>query len=311
MNRSARSLLTVSVVAAVAVTAAPANAAPGPVTGVLPEPVTQAAGPTTESATGAVDGLLDVAPTSPGLRSARAPQCKLNPGKTVNSHAGTSLPNTPLSLGKVPVGGLPKGDCLSANRHAGTGELPPPADAVVRVPKTLAKDTEKVGTAIRNSKLGELPGVRTALPGGRRAAVPGGQRAAMPLSMAVPGVPSALGAERVPGLADVPSALGLVQPVVRPVVQPVGSTLFPRAARHAKPAPSDDLVGQANGAVNQLGGEIDKSGSAVGSVVEVLKARGVAASKRSADGPLSLPDTSGLGLSDTSGLGLPKVPGVG
>ncbi|TDB82004.1 hypothetical protein E1264_31965 [Actinomadura sp. KC216] len=313
MKRSARSLLAVSVGAAFAVTTAPANAASGasttlvyeaaavagPVTGALPEPVAQPAGQAAGSATGAVDGLLDVAPTTPG---ARAAQCKLNPSKTVNSHAGTSLPSAPLSLGKAPVGGLPKGDCLSAHRHAGAGELPPPADAVVRVPKTLAKDTEKVGAAVRNSKLGELPAVGTALPGGRRAAVPSGQR-----STVVPGVPSVVGPGSVSGVPDVPSALG----TVRPAGLPVGTTLFPRSARYAQPGPSDDLVGQTNEAVNQVGGDLDQTGSGVGSVVEVLKARGAVAAQRSADGPLSLPDTSGIGLSDASGVGLPEVPGLG
>ncbi|MFI0374353.1 hypothetical protein ACH35V_41395 [Actinomadura sp. 1N219] len=328
MNRSARSLLSVSVlapvVAAFAVAAAPVSAAPGasttllyeaaavagPVTGALPEPVGQTAGQTAETATGAVDGVLDAAPASPGLRSGSAERCKLNPGKTVNSHAGTSLPNTPLSLGKAPLGGLPKGDCLSAGRRAGTDDLPPPTDAVARVPQALVKDAEKVGTAVRNSKLGGLPGVDNALPGGRTAdrsaAVPGGQRAAMPVSMALAGVPSALGSGPVPGLPDVPSALGSVQPAGLPI----GTTLFPRAGRVAQPGPSDDLLGQANGTVNQVGGEIGQTESSVGSVVEVLKARGGAA-KRTADGPLSLPDAGGIGLPETSGLGLPEASGLG
>ncbi|TDD30077.1 hypothetical protein E1287_29935 [Actinomadura sp. KC06] len=332
MNRSARSLLSVSVlapvVAAFAVAAAPAGAAPGasttllyeaaavagPVTGVLPEPVAQSAGQTAETTTGAVDGVLDAAPTSPGLRSASAERCKLNPGKTVNSHAGTSLPSTPLSVGKTPLGGLPKGDCLPADRRAGTDDLPPPADAVVRVPKTLVKDAEKVGTAVRNSKLGELPGVSTALPGGRPAVLPagrsaapaGGQRAATPVGKALPGVPPALGSEPGLGLPNVPFALGSA-----PAGLPVGPTLFPPAGRYAQPAPSDDLLGQANDTINQVGGEIDQTENGVGSVVEVLKVRDGAAKRTAADGPLSLPDAGGAGLPDASGLGLPEVPGLG
>ncbi|TMQ95556.1 hypothetical protein ETD83_22315 [Actinomadura soli] len=346
MNRSARSLLSVSVlapvVAAFAVAAAPANAAPGaattllyeaaavggPVTGALPEPVTQTAGQTAEMTTGAVDGVIEAAPTSPRLRSASAKRCKLNPGKTVNSHAGTNLPNTPLSIGKTPLGGLPKGDCLPAGRRAATEPLPTQGDPLTRVPKALVKDAEKVGTALRHSRLGGLPGVDRVLPGsgravlpaalpdgrsaalsdaaahsdGRRAAVPSGQRAAM-----ATGVPSALGSEPAPGLPNLPLSLGST----RPGGLPVGTTLFPAAGRYARPAPSDDLIGQANDAVNQIGGEIDKTENGVGSVVEVLKARDGAAKRTAADGPLSMPDASGIGLGKTPGIGLPKVPGLG
>ncbi|MFI0486838.1 hypothetical protein [Actinomadura sp. 9N215] len=91
---------------------------------------------------------------------------------------------------------------------------------------------------------------------------------------------------------------------------PVGSTLFPPAGRHARPGPSDDdLLGQANNTVNQVGGEIDKTENGVGSVVHVLKARQRVA--KPADGPLSMPGAPGIGLPNLPGIGLPSGTGNG
>ncbi|TDD81843.1 hypothetical protein E1293_17750 [Actinomadura darangshiensis] len=307
MNRSARNLLSISVlapvVAALAVAAAPANAAPGPstallydaataaapVTRTLPDPVLNTVGQTAEQGTGTVDGVLRAAPAAstlravpaaPGLGAGNA-RCTLNPGKTVNSKAGTSLPRTPLqTAGRSPLGGLPEGDCLGA--APGTGRraaLPVPSDAAGRVPRTLLNDVGKVGTSVHNSKLGELGG----------APLPSGRRAGMPLSMAVPGLTD--------GLPDVPSTLGSASPGGLPV----GAALFPPAGRIAAPEPSDDLVGQANDTVNQAGAGVGETEENVGSVVDVLKAKDRAG--RPADGPLSMPSAPGLGLPDLPGIG--------
>ncbi|TDE37348.1 hypothetical protein [Actinomadura sp. 6K520] len=86
MNRSVKSLLSVSVLvpaAALAVAAVPANAATGPSTALLyesyaaaapvaralPEPVTRTAGQTAEQATHKVDGVLRSTGAGPGLRA--------------------------------------------------------------------------------------------------------------------------------------------------------------------------------------------------------------------------------------------------
>ncbi|WUH99191.1 hypothetical protein OHR68_37725 [Spirillospora sp. NBC_00431] len=319
------------VVAAFAVTAAPANATTGPsttllydtataaapVTRTLPDSVVQTAGQTAELATGAVDETLKVAPVSPGLRSARsttAGRCALNPGKTVKSHTGMSLPKTPLSsAAKGPLSGLPQGDCLQAGRRAGKDPLPLSPEGATKVPAVLLKDAGKVGGAVRKSQLGKLPAVGAAVPGKRRAGAPGAERAGMPLSMDLRDVSAPLGSGSAPGLSDITSALGSA----RPGDLPVGPTLFPPAGRQARPGPSDDLVGKANNTVNQVGGHIDQTENGVGSVVEVLKTKKRGSAKpagraaKPADGPLSLLDTPGIGLPDTSGIGLPKAPGLG
>ncbi|MGP4022791.1 hypothetical protein [Actinomadura sp. 3N407] len=305
MNRSVRNLLSISVLAPVAaafaVAAAPANAAPGPSTTLfyesyaatapaartLPEPVTEVAGQTAELTTGAVDGALQSAPAGTGFRQAG---CTLDPGKAVNSHAGTRLPETPLIVpGQTPVGGLAKGDCLGSAsrgdlRSAGdalpvpsgdSGELPGNAGDL---PGRLLGNLTNLGGALNTGSLGGLAGGGTALPNGRYAEAP--------LSMPLPALPSTLGSAQPAGL-------------------PVGTTLFPPAGRRARPGPADDVLGQANKAVNQAGAGLDKTESSVGQVVEVLKARERVAAR--ADGPLDGP----VSLLDPSGLGLPGVPGLG
>ena len=110
----------------------------------------------------------------------------------------------------------------------------------------------------------------------------------MPVSMALPAADE-------PGLA---SALGSA----RPGGLPVGGVLFPVRDRRAAPGPSDDVLGQANGIVNQAGGSLDQTEQGVGRVVNVLKAK-ERRRTRPADGPLSMPDASALGL--------PPLPGIG
>ncbi|TDB86960.1 hypothetical protein [Actinomadura sp. 7K534] len=98
-------------------------------------------------------------------------------------------------------------------------------------------------------------------------------------------------------LTDVPATLG----AVGPAGLPVGTTLFPPNARAAKPGPTGDLLGQADGVVDRAGGELDEAGNSVGKVVRVLKA-----SERTAgrgDGPVSLLDSSGVELPAVGGLG--------
>ncbi|MFG2087075.1 MULTISPECIES: hypothetical protein [unclassified Spirillospora] len=306
MNRSVRNLLSVSVLAPVAaafaVAAAPANAAPGPSTTLLyeayaaaapvaqtlPEPVTMAAGQTAELTTGAVDGVLQSAPAGPGYRTA-ARRCTLNPGKAVNSHAGTTLPETSLLVpGQTPLGALPDGDCLGATPQAGqrtAGDAPVPPGSGGELPAAtgdlpgmlLGSLTDLGGTLGGGGPLGGLPGGGTALPNGRYAEAP--------LSTALPDLLSRLGSAQPAGLA-------------------VGTTLFPPAGRHARPGPADDVLGQANDAVNEAGAGLDAE-NGVGQVVEVLKSRDRVAAP--ADGPLDGP----VSLLDTSGLGLPGVPGLG
>ncbi|MEU8799273.1 hypothetical protein [Spirillospora sp. NPDC048819] len=293
MNRSVRNLLSVSVLAPVAaafaVAAAPANAAPGPSTELfyetyaaaapvaqtLPEPVTILAGQTAEKTTGMADGVLRGAPAGPGLRSAR---CTLNPGKAVNSDAGTSLPETALMVPeKTPLGALPKGDCL---RSAPRTDRRPAADALPVPPGTVNDLSETLLGNVTN--LGGLPGGRTALPNGRYAEAP--------LSTVLPSLPSALGS-------------------VLPAGLPAGTTLFPSAARHTRPGPADDVLGQANKAVNQAGLGLDETESGVGHVVQVLKAQDRVAGP--VDGPLDGPLDAPVSLLDASGVGLPGAPGLG
>ncbi|WP_433475285.1 hypothetical protein ACQPZP_42605 [Spirillospora sp. CA-142024] len=293
MNRSAKSLLSLSVlapvVAALAVAAAPANAVPGPsttllydttaaaapVTRTLPARVTNTAGRTIETGTGVVDGVIRKVPASSAgrglpaaskLRAERA-GCKLNPD--------TRLP----TVGKAPLGGLPKGDCLGVTRRLdsdpGTVLPVPPGKAG----GALLGHAGKVGKVVRGGKVGELTGARPGLPGARRAE--------MPVSMALPGPTG--------GLPNVPSPLG-----GGPLGLPVGS-LVPATGRYAAPEPSRDLLGQANVTVNKVGAGLGKTGDGVGSVVDVLKAKNRLA--RSADGPLSMPGAPGLGL--------PTLPGIG
>ncbi|MFA1546597.1 hypothetical protein [Actinomadura chokoriensis] len=190
MKFSARSLLGVAVAApfaaAFAVAAAPADAAPGPttallydtaatadpVTRALPAPVVRTGGQTAERATGTADGALRSAPDTSGLLSGAA-RCKLNPGKTLNTHAGTKLPETPLNtvdrtpLGRNPLGGLPKGDCLKTRRAAAS-------DRAAASERASGTDASSV--------------------------LPVGRGADMPVSMALPSVPSALGTVRRSGL---------------------------------------------------------------------------------------------------------------
>ena len=140
MNRSVKSLLSVSVLApfaALAVAAAPAEAAPGPSTTLLyetyaaaspvgrtlPKPATKTTGQTAERATHAVDGVLRPRRNGSGVRAAR---CTAEAGR---SGAGTSLPVTPpKAVGQTPLGALTKGDCLrplpGADRRS-TAKAPP------------------------------------------------------------------------------------------------------------------------------------------------------------------------------------------
>ncbi|GAA0574061.1 hypothetical protein [Actinomadura livida] len=98
-------------------------------------------------------------------------------------------------------------------------------------------------------------------------------------------------------LTDVPATLG----AAGPAGLPVGTTLFPPNARAAKPGPTGDLLGQADGVVDRAGGELDEAGNSVSKVVRVLKASERTATK--GDGPVS--------LLDSSGVELPAVPGLG
>ncbi|TDC47166.1 hypothetical protein E1281_26690 [Actinomadura sp. KC345] len=294
MNRSVKSLLSVSVlapVAALTVAAAPANAAPGPSTTLLyetyaaapvartlPEPVTQSAGQTAELTTLTVDGVLENSPAGPGARAAR---CTLNPGKTANSNAGTSLPEAPLStVDQTPLGALPKGDCLAPASRAGGRSAPnalpavagPAGDAVGEagdLPGRLLGNLNGVDPGLRKSGLG-VPGTETVLP------------AEAPLSMP---------------LADVPSTLAKAEPAGLPV----GTTLFPPTERSTRPGPTDDVLGQANGAVNHVGTALDETENGVGQTVEVLKARDRVGG--AADGPVSLLTSSGVDLPAGPGLG--------
>ncbi|TDC84733.1 hypothetical protein [Actinomadura sp. 7K507] len=247
MNRSVKSLLSVSVlapVAALTVAAAPASAAPGPSTTLLyesyaaaapvartlPEPVTQTAGQTAELTTLTVDSALGSASRADGRSAAKA------------------LP--------VPAGGA--GEALG-----GAGDLP----------GTALGSLDGVGAGVGNSKLGGLPGAQ---------ALPGARHTQAPLSMP---------------LADVPSTLADAEPAGLPV----GTTLFPPTGRSAQPGPADDVLGQANGAVNQVGTALDETENGVGQTVEVLKARDRVGGAD--EGPVSLLNSAGLELPSAPGLG--------
>ncbi|MFB4305184.1 hypothetical protein [Actinomadura sp. GTD37] len=296
-------------VAAVPASAAPADAdaAPGPSTALLydaaaaanpavrtlPEPVVRTGGRTAEAATGAADGALRAMPGASGLRRG-TDHCTLNPGKAVNSHAGTSLPETPLdAAGQKPLGGLPKGACLDATR-AGARDRTSGTDALAGPVGTAGRALSNVGGAVRGSTIGQIANAPSALPAGRRAA--------MPVSMALPdALPGGLPVD----LPNVPAALAAAQPGGLPV----GAVLFPPRERRAgsgTPVPSDEVLGQANGAVNKAGASIDQTEDGVGQVVDVLKTRDRGA--RRADGPLS---NGPLSMPDASALGLPALPGIG
>ncbi|NKZ08081.1 hypothetical protein [Actinomadura latina] len=177
MNRSARVLLGVAALAplaALAVAAAPANAAPGPstaflydtaaaaypVTRTLPDPVVRTGGQTAETVTGAVDGVLRAAPGTSRVRPG-ADRCKLNPGRTVNSKTGAGLPETPLpAVGRTPLGGLAKGDCLGARR----ADMP--------VSMALPADLPAVPPVLGSAQPGGLPVGSGLFPAGARHATP-------------------------------------------------------------------------------------------------------------------------------------------
>ncbi|RFS87135.1 hypothetical protein D0T12_02480 [Actinomadura spongiicola] len=179
MHRSAKSLLTVSVLVpaamAFAVAAAPANAAPGPTTTLLyetatgaapatrslPEPVVRTAGKTAERGTTVVDKAVKAGPVSPKLRSVAGRRCTLNPGKAVNSHTGIGLPETKLpTLSKDALGVVPKGDCLPSGRRVA---MNPPTPSPISLP--LPDVLSTLGVAKGGLPLG---GQRVA-PGGRLA----------------------------------------------------------------------------------------------------------------------------------------------
>ncbi|NDU77276.1 hypothetical protein GWI34_32330 [Actinomadura sp. DSM 109109] len=331
MIRSARSLFRVSVLAsfaaAVAVTAAPTDAAPakpapsaapGPSTPLLdgtaatgrsvmrtlPDPIARTGGDTTGE-------VLRAAPAGPGMRAARA-GCRVRPAKTVESGTGLELPSAQLpSLGQTPIGGLPQGDCPAAThrdareRELGTA-LPVLSGAKGGdVPGTLLGGTTKLNKVLPTAKLSKgLPTSKLLSTGrlgrseGAPPAAPNGRAAEAPISMAGPGGGS--------GLPAIGSLLG----GVKPGGLPLGSVLFPPAARYAGPAPSGDLAGQAGGTLDKATAGLGRNGG-VGNVVDVLKARDGSLRKgdpKPADGPLSMPGASVLGVEKVPAL--PPVPGV-
>lgn len=258
MNRSARSLFRVSVLAsfaaAIAVAAAPTDAAPakaapsaasGPSTlllyetastghtvmRTLPAPVAGTGGRTAELGTGAADGLLRAAPAGSGMRTARA-RCRVRPDETLGSSTGLGLPDAQLpSVGQAPISGLPQGDCPSATHRdaraskPGTA-LPIPPGGGGDVPGTLLGGVGKLGKGLPTGKL--LPGGKL----GHREAARNARAAETPISLAGPGPNS--------GLPDLGSLLG----GATPGGLPLGSVLFPRAARYAGPAPSATWSGR-------------------------------------------------------------------
>lgn len=324
MNRSARSLLRVSVLAsfaaAVAVAAAPTDAAPakaapsaaaGPSTlllyetaatghtvmRTLPEPVAGTGARTAALGGGAADGVLRAAPAASGMRAARA-RCRVRPAETVESKTGLGLPDAQLpAVGQAPIGGLPQGDCPGATHRDARDRKPGTALPVLSgggggdVPGTLLGGTGTLGKGLPTGKLlhaGNL-GHREAA----RSAVPNGRAAEAPISLAGPGPAS--------GLPNLGSLLG----GATPGGLPLGKVLFPPAARYAGPAPSGDLVGQADGTVNKAGAGLGPAEGGVGNVVDVLKARD--GSRRTADGG---PEDGPLSMPDASALGVPKVPAL-
>ncbi|GAA4383567.1 hypothetical protein GCM10023088_50770 [Actinomadura verrucosospora] len=330
MNRSARSLLRVSVLAsfatALAVAAAPTDAAPakaapsaaaGPSTlllyetaatghtvmRTLPDPVAGTGARTAALGGGAANGVLRAAPAGSGLRTARA-RCRVRPAEAVESKTGLALPGAQLpAVGQAPVGGLPQGDCPGATRRDARDRRPGTALPVLSggggdVPGTLLGGAGTLGKGLPTGKLlsaGKL-GRREAA----RSAVPNGRAAETPISLADPGPSSGL-----PGVGSLlgGGTLGGL---------PLGRTLFPSAARYAGPAPSGDLVGQANGTVNKAGTGLTPAEGDVGHVVDVLKARDGArrmADGGPADGPLSMPDASALGVPKVPALpAVPRIP---
>jgi len=335
MNRSARSLLRVSVLAsfatAIAVAAAPTDAAPakaapsavaGPSTllyetaatghGImrtLPDPAAGTGGRTAALGAGASDGFLRAVPAGPGMRAARA-RCRVRPAKTVEASTGLGLPDAQLpAVGQTPIGGLPQGDCPGATQRDARERKPGTALPVLSggggdVPGTLLGGTGKLGKVVPTGKLGQgLPTGKLLSTGklGRREAarpaVPNGRAAETPISLAGPGPNS--------GLPNLGSLLG----GATPGGLPLGSVLFPPAARYAGPAPAGDLVGQADGTVNKAGSGLGKTEGDVGNVVDVLKARD--GSRRTADGPAGGGPAGGpLSMPDASALSVPKVPAL-
>ncbi|SNR37405.1 hypothetical protein [Actinomadura mexicana] len=339
MNRSARSLLRVSVLAsfaaAIAVAAAPTDAAPakaapsaaaGPstlllyetaaasrtVVRTLPAPVTGAGARTAALGAGAADGVpRAVPPAGPGPRAARA-RCRVRPAETVESSTGLGLPDAqPPAVGQAPIGGLSQGGCPGATQRDARDRKPGTALPVLSggggdVPGTLLGGTGKLGKGLPTGKLGKglptgklLPTDKLGRREAARSAEPNGRAAETPISLAGPGPNS--------GLPDLRSLLG----GATSGGLPLGSALFPPAARYAGPAPSGGLAGQAAGTVNKAGSGLGKTEGGVGSVVDVLKSRDGA--RRTADGgpaggPLSMPDASALGVPKVPAL--PAVPGV-
>ncbi|TDD91356.1 hypothetical protein [Actinomadura rubrisoli] len=192
MNRSARSLLSVSVLvplaAAFTVSAASANAAEGPsadlaygavapVTaalpaGTVPPPVTGPVGKAAEASTGAVDEVLTAAQKAPELRrktvarhanaepdaAVRKTRCAVDVGKTVDGTTGSALPRTPLPRPGLPKTGLPKagpgaGDCLGAKRLAERKAAPSPIEAGAN---TAGKVIGRTGKVTQKLQVGSL-----------------------------------------------------------------------------------------------------------------------------------------------------------
>lgn len=284
MNRSARNLLGLSaaapLAAALALSAAPANAAQGPVADLvygtvgqvgpalppvaLPAPVSDTASRTLESAAGTADGAVASAARpgrSAGLgkglpvsrtASAAGPAaraCRVDPMKTVDGTRVTRLlPHQTMALtpGRdgAPISAPRTGSCVGAANRTASG--PGVASGLPAPVGEAAKVPGRVvGRVTSVPKRVVHSKVGKALPTGRSAA--SGASGGGPLGDAV-----ALG---LPGDA---SALRSAAPI---------SMVFPDGAglRRARPAPQS-LTGEADDTVKTMQ-------SQVGSVVNVLKTR--------------------------------------
>jgi hypothetical protein len=289
MNRSARNLLGLSaaapLAAALALSAAPANAVQGPVSDLVygtvgqvgpalppvavPAPVSDAASRTLETATGAADGALASATRSgrrtglpqnlPVSRAASATSaaraCRLDPVKAVDGTRVTRLlPRQAMALtpgqDAAPISAPRSGSCLgtaarTASGPAAASGLPAPVGQAAAVPGRVVGRVASVPKRVVHSKVGQMGGTGVALPNGRSAASPASGSG--PLGDAV-----ALG---LPGDA---AALRSAAPI---------SMVFPDGAglRRGEPAPQN-LVGETDDTVNAMHAQ-------VGDVVNVLKTR--------------------------------------
>ncbi|WP_131735589.1 hypothetical protein [Actinomadura roseirufa] len=269
MNRSARSLLGVSVLVPLATALAaalPANAVQGPAAG----PVRQAAGaplgriaarPVPKpvgKAADAVDGVLREARDASALRTGAAAdrrtprRCTLDSGKALKG-TGTPLPGKAKMTLSVPERRAVGDDCLGKKR--GRAALPAPIRP--------SKVTGGVLKGIRNLKgghLGKLGAVtkkvgrtlaeRHAATGRHAAPEPGGS---LPL-----------GSAATLGLPSIPSAVRTLEAAGVPLPSKL---LFPPARRHAGRAPAAHhrvgRPGVASGIVTSAGRVIDTTGRVI------------------------------------------------